>query len=127
MTQSEVQWTLYQQRLAGIKLSAARYRGPSEHDECVRDIKFLLDEIGRLTHMMELKQVTPAGQRWTRTKPTEPGWYWWRNNGDPEMVHVIEPSIVLLCGDNRICSVNAMIGHGTGEWQGPLTPNEATE
>ena len=48
---------LYQQRFAEIKLSASRYRGPSDHDDCVRDIKFLLDEIGRLTHMMELKQT----------------------------------------------------------------------
>lgn len=56
MKQYEVQWTLYQQRLAGIRLSVSRYRGPSEHDECIRDMRFLLDEIGRLTHMAELKQ-----------------------------------------------------------------------
>ena len=69
----------------------------------------------------------PAGQRWTKRKPTEPGWYWWRNNGEPEMVHVTNPSVVLLCGDSRVFSTNMMIGHGTGEWQGPITPNEATE
>lgn len=60
MKQWEVQWTLYQQRLAGIRVSVSRYKGPSEHDECVRDMKFLLGEIDRLTHMAELKQVMPV-------------------------------------------------------------------
>jgi len=60
MKQWEVQWTLYQQRLAGIRVSVSRYKGPSEHDECVRDMKFLLGEIDRLTHMAELKSAQPA-------------------------------------------------------------------
>lgn len=59
MKQWEVQWTLYRRRLSDIRLSASRYRGPSEHDECVRDIKFLLDEIRRLEHIEELKQAAP--------------------------------------------------------------------
>lgn len=62
MKQYEVQWMLYQKRLADIRVSVSRYKGPSEHDECVRDIKFLLDEIDRLTHMAEVKRsVEPKG------------------------------------------------------------------
>ncbi len=66
-----------------------------------------------------------AGQRWTTERPKEPGWYWWRNHGDKgEIVHVVAPDVVLLCGDMGIFSVRTMIGDGTGEWQGPITSND---
>jgi hypothetical protein len=63
MKQYEVQWMLYQKRLADIRSSVSRYRGPSDHDECVRDIKFLLDEIGRLQDMAELKRTHPTEEQ----------------------------------------------------------------
>ena len=57
MKQYEVQWALYQRRLADIRLSVKRYKGPSEHDTCVQDLKFLLGEVDRLAHMVEMKQA----------------------------------------------------------------------
>ncbi len=66
-----------------------------------------------------------AGQRWSSEGPKVSGWYWWRNNGEAEIVHVIDQDladIVLLCGDSRVFSAARMIGHGAGEWCGPLEP-----
>lgn len=74
--------------------------------------------------------MTPAGQRWTRSKPTEPGWYWWRDHvhGIPTMIEVegdgsdVEPLIV-----RWDCADDEPVEQMDGEWQGPLSPNEATE
>ncbi len=91
---------------------------------------------------MLLEMSTPSGQRWTRSKPTEPGWYWWR------LTTVSSPALVLLrnggggsyetilCdvidtveqgewsfSDKRCCLLKDLL---SGEFQGPLTPNEAT-
>lgn len=70
--------------------------------------------------------MTLAGQRWTRSTPTEPGWYWWRAvNG----TLAIRPILVDGGGYRRWLgdeswSLDAMLD---GEWQGPIFPNEATE
>ena len=71
--------------------------------------------------------LTPAGgapQRWTRRKPTAPGWYWWREGLDAQpALYPVEWKPVWKCWGIPGKRVDEMLG----EWQGPLTPNEATE
>ena len=82
----------------------------------------------------------PAGQRWTRSTPTAPGWYWWRRSGGKGKVeHLPRPVQVWEGGGvNDRCRLWTCITHDhvndvvrvadqDGEWQGPLIPNEATE
>jgi len=67
--------------------------------------------------------MTPAGQRWTRSKPTEPGWYWWRDERETRVVEVYAAHT----GELNASGENFDLSDLTiGEWQGPLTPNEAT-
>lgn len=63
----------------------------------------------------------PAGQRWTCNKPTEPGWYWWKYTGEPSVVHVVH-SMYGLVIEGHVGLVQNM----NAQWQGPLSPNEAT-
>lgn len=73
--------------------------------------------------------MTPAGQRWTREKPTEPGWYWWRDEGLYNGIKILQLSLVM--SDLQVHEHGMLNGllvrELPGEWQGPLTPNEATE
>jgi hypothetical protein len=81
-----------------------------------------------LTIIRTLPATTPAGQRWTRRKPTIEGWYWFRDNKkDPPDVHwlsLIDGKLRVFTMSNENCVEH--IDDYTGEWQGPLTPNEAT-
>lgn len=70
--------------------------------------------------------MTPAGQRWTRNKPTEPGSYWLRREGyDPEVLTLYYRSwnrLTVNCqGDDDLANYD-------GEWYGPIQPpkDEAT-
>jgi hypothetical protein len=73
--------------------------------------------------------TNPAGQRWTRRKPTEPGWYWFRWDKDRDAIIVV---VSIEDCDWRVLEMGntysgAFAGYTSGEFQGPLTPNEATE
>lgn len=57
---------------------------------------------------------------WTMGRPMVEGWYWWRNNGQAEIVHVLASDLVMMCGESRLFDAVVMIGHGGGEWCGPL-------
>ena len=73
--------------------------------------------------------TTPAGQRWTRDKPTQEGWYWYRDSDVTchSMVYVEE---MLVLGSIRVAIYRSgdgmFISKMSGEFQGPLTPHEAT-
>jgi hypothetical protein len=72
--------------------------------------------------------TTPAGQRWTREKPTEPGWYWVRSLlGGVEIVSIGCVNGVLRVYEHGCDTGVKMEYLSSGEWQGPITPNEATE
>ena len=67
--------------------------------------------------------MTEAG--WTREKPTEAGWYWWRRDQ-----HAL-PGVAIVCSDlsgyymNRT-GYNSTFDHVDdviGEWLGPITPD----
>lgn len=69
-----------------------------------------------------------AGQRWSTQKPTVPGWYWWRWKGE---VRAIQLAVLPGSTTGKMyvkggisVPINAL--DCDGEWQGPLTPNEAT-
>lgn len=71
--------------------------------------------------------TSPAGQRWTRERPVKNGWYWWRFDASTNatMVHM------MVCNDGSLAEMteNGLLlreAGFAGEWQGPLTPNEAT-
>ena len=73
--------------------------------------------------------TTPAGQRWTREKPSREGVYWfrWSGNSSPLIVSVAKDDCdwrVLEMGNEYD---GALGGYSNGEWQGPIFPNEATE
>ena len=67
--------------------------------------------------------MTPAGQRWTRERPTEPGWYWYKGDTDLDAVVVwVAPNLCLINLTHK-----GPVRAYDGLWQGPLTPNEAME
>jgi len=71
----------------------------------------------------------PAGQRWTRSTPAEPGVYWFRWDKDGDAIIVV---VSIEDCDWRVLEMGneysgAFAGYASGEWQGPLTPNEVTE
>jgi IS4 transposase len=74
----------------------------------------------------------PAGQRWRRSKPKEEGWYWWRGRKDGlNMPFIIEIITMHDSVRNRLvaCFTNGRrewLDDLHGEWQGPLTPQEAS-
>ena len=66
-----------------------------------------------------------AGQRWTRMKPTEPGWYWIKlSTGYVKILHVRRCEFI-----GKLVTEDAVWLKDMGEvlWQGPLSPHEATE
>lgn len=66
---------------------------------------------------------------WTTTKPTVPGWYWWR---DPEDLEDAGNSIVMISNINNRLKAMFIDGWsleldkimGEYEWAGPLEPPE---
>ena len=74
--------------------------------------------------------TTPAGQRWTRRKPTEPGWYWFRRIDLP--LHCARAAVLEVSTVKGVLSVYEDYGDGVlwhplkqykGEWLGPITPD----
>lgn len=56
---------------------------------------------------------------WTTEKPTQPGWYWWRNNShfDPDILKVD------VLGDRFVIDTDLdVLDTPPGEWTGPLEP-----
>lgn len=64
--------------------------------------------------------LTPAGQRWTRERPTEPGWYWYRAVPDSELIVWVNDA-----GEVSSLNYDTTVDRMPGEWQGPLFPSEA--
>lgn len=65
-----------------------------------------------------------AGQRWSRDRPSRPGWYWFRNT---DLVDEHEPRIVYLRDYVRglavgNCHIDGFTRYEEGEWCGPLEP-----
>jgi hypothetical protein len=59
---------------------------------------------------------------WTQTKPSVPGWYWWRGNYyAPEVV-----CVYLLNGPDtdQLAIDEVEIDRHEGEWAGPIEPPE---
>lgn len=79
--------------------------------------------------------TTPAGQRWTRNKPEVEGWYWFRSYDEPESIvqvyqHVDGPWC-MSGPEMEHCEILDKDHDEDGndvhtEWQGPLSPHEAT-
>lgn len=60
--------------------------------------------------------------KWTTEKPTEPGWYWYRTSRQQLIVEVVRLREKMYVHNGHIADD---LDDYTGEWQGPLTPNEA--
>ena len=63
---------------------------------------------------------------WSRERPTKAGWYWWRRSVGFHKALKLYSFGGGLCIDanEENFPIEEIDG---GEWQGPLTPNEATE
>lgn len=60
--------------------------------------------------------------RWTTTKPSKPGWYWWRwNHGTPRLVQLLcaKGDDTLVRMDERGYISELDVG-SLCEWSGPL-------
>ena len=59
---------------------------------------------------------------WTRTAPTEPGWYWWRLNPRKAAVcrHLKSLGSGLVCRHNG--RSGTVVAYMAGEWSGPISP-----
>ena len=68
----------------------------------------------RATAMSELK--------WTRKKPTKPGWYWYRGQCDGHTVEVIHFIDDDGEGPYLATSDDLAIDAMDGEWAGPVEP-----
>lgn len=67
--------------------------------------------------------------KWTTTKPTKPGWYWWRQDlGGGEVLIVREvkrdPTNQRLFMRTGLEEDDLWVETLGGEWQGPLEPKE---
>ncbi len=58
---------------------------------------------------------------WTRTPPTEPGWYWWRSPYDEPKIKRVDYCLGALKVDGPH---GMLVETKGGEWQGPLRPDE---
>lgn len=70
--------------------------------------------------------------KWTRNKPTQTGWYWYRNNDiQPAVIHVNISGSLSGYGDTRPYAFLPFMDYDQpldafpGEWCGPLpAPND---
>jgi hypothetical protein len=81
-------------------------------------------ELGVTNKLLPLGIIKVVGMpnTWTTEKPTQSGWYWWREVGykEPSILMVdIVAQTVSLSGTDDNASLDGMVG---GEWAGPLDP-----
>jgi hypothetical protein len=69
-------------------------------------------------NMQTENENSPEPPRWTKTKPTTPGWYWMR---EPRSFGPLNDSRVVYVRDycGRLCIVNWEIPDDA-EWAGPI-------
>jgi hypothetical protein len=63
---------------------------------------------------------------WTKEPPTEPGWYWWREDA----TRLPYPRHVRHDGDGVLYVIGYQfptVAEYGGEWQGPIAPQEGAE
>lgn len=66
-----------------------------------------------------------AGQRWSRERPTVPGWYWYKGDlalYEVEAVYVYKDDGVLFV--DTVNNYSEPVSDFEGEWQGPITPHD---
>lgn len=74
----------------------------------------------------------PRRLKWTKEKPTEPGWYWWRfeKNIVPHMVYVVHESTMRPVQTDRMLILypnskkELDVETRGGEWAGPIPEPE---
>jgi hypothetical protein len=64
-------------------------------------------------------QTGGGGMRWTRNKPTVPGWYWWKTYA--VMTNQEAGTSIVFVAEDRYCSIEGdYVENLGGEWAGPL-------
>ena len=67
--------------------------------------------------------------KWTRKRPIQPGWYWWRepeyNNNMPEMAKIVQSTDGLRVLWFTGALEDDELEQYDGQWAGPLVPPEA--
>lgn len=74
---------------------------------------------GGTTSVYLAADIDPWLPQWTTATPTEPGWYWWRDESCTEVVELLE-TVDGLREDIGGGFLNPLTAHG--EWAGPITP-----
>lgn len=72
--------------------------------------------------------------KWTKEKPTAPGWYWyrepWRLGPDEEQqvsvrnVYVARDGELYVASEDPEGDADTLVATNDGEWAGPLSPPE---
>jgi hypothetical protein len=60
--------------------------------------------------------------KWTKDKPTQPGWYWWRWSRDKGNAHITRLNEHWQAMENKHVPSNAYYLFEEGEWAGPIEP-----
>lgn len=86
-----------------------------------------------IVHIERAIQQARAPLRWTKDKPTVPGWYWWRRPGhNPALAQVFGPNTGLVFwlpdkDDERSDSIGVSAAYADTEWAGPIEPPAARQ
>ena len=78
-------------------------------------------------HAAQIEEADRGGRRkWTREKPTEPGWYWWQRsaNDEPVVVHITDLHADKILRIEYPQGDYGRLSNCTGSFQGPITPRE---
>lgn len=64
---------------------------------------------------------------WTHEKPTQPGWYWWRNTGLSVVGRTQVCKVSIYKGKYRAMFIDGerpLVADLAGEWAGPIEEPE---
>ena len=63
--------------------------------------------------------------KWTKDNPTEPGWYWYRDEDGPRCLRLYHEDGEIVVEIDWIYERSELLDeYEGGEWQGPIKPEE---
>ena len=120
-------------RKVGIEFNGTWYRFDAKLGYYIKTIAqktWKQFRIPPMRHFTIRSAMQQDAKRWSRNKPTEPGWYWWRHNACSP-VHATYLERGNGCDHDGLwyAKENMCVPHNAayvpyGEWQGPIFPSE---
>ncbi len=86
----------------------------AERDQLRHDLEACAEKVATMSFQLGLVAARQPERFWTRTPPTVPGWFWWRN---PDIAGEKHPTMIRVYQED----LNGIHIDG-GQWSGPLTP-----